>query len=124
MEGRIVKIRTKLEFRNLPKDYAGLCRVLLPRPIRDNVDYDEISEVADAMSLWREKFSSDQADYFEILCTLIEDYDAKHVRWPKIRGVDALKHLLNEQRLAPVDLSKILGGSRNLGGMILRGDRK
>ena len=53
----------------------------------------------------------------------MEEYDAENVTWPKVRGVDILKHLLEEHELAAADLSRILGGSRNLGAMILRGER-
>jgi HTH-type transcriptional regulator / antitoxin HigA len=119
-----MKTRTKLRFQDLPKDYAALCRVFLPRPIHDAVDYANVVEVADAMALWRGDFTRDQDDYFDLLCSLIEEYDAKHVKWPKITGVDMLKHLLDEQGLTAADLSRLLGGSRNLGAMILRGERK
>jgi HTH-type transcriptional regulator/antitoxin HigA len=105
-------------------DYAGLCRVLLPRPIRDAVDYANVVEVTDAMVLWHDEFTRDQDDYFDLLCSLIEEYDAKNVKWPKVSGLDALKHLLDAQDLGPADLSRLLGGSRNLGAMILRGERK
>lgn len=115
---------TKPRFQELPKDYPGLCRVFLPRPLHDAVDYANVVEVADAMALWRDDFTRDQADYFDLLCSLIGEYDAKHVKWPKVTGVDALKHLLGEQGLSSADLSRLLGGSRNLGGMILRGERK
>jgi len=37
--------------------------------------------------------------------------------------VDVLKHLLEEHALTAADLSRILGGSRNLGAMMLRGER-
>src|SRR5713226_9045490 len=37
---------------------------------------------------------------------------------------DMLKHLLGEQGLAAADLSRLLGGSRNVGAMIPRGERK
>jgi HTH-type transcriptional regulator/antitoxin HigA len=116
--------RTKRGFKELPKDYANLCRVLLPRPIHDAVDYANMVEVTDAMVLWHDEFTRDQADYFDLLCTLLEEYDSTHVRWPKVTGVDALKHLLGEQGLVAADLSRLLGGSRNLGAMILRGERK
>jgi len=46
------------------------------------------------------------------------------VKWPKATGLDMLKHLLGEQGLAAADLSRLLGGSRNLGAMILRGERR
>jgi HTH-type transcriptional regulator/antitoxin HigA len=119
-----MKPKTKLRFQDLPKDYAGLCRVFLPRPIHDAVDYANVVEVADAMTLWHGDFTRDQADYFDLLCSLIEEYDSKNVKWPNTTGVDMLKHLLGEQSLAAADLSRLLGGSRNLGAMILRGERK
>ena len=118
-----MKPKTKLRFQELPKDYTALCRVFLPRPIHDAVDYANVAEVADAMALWHDDFTRDQADYFDLLCSLMEEYDAEHVKWPKVRGVDVLKHLLEENGLVAADLSRILGGSRNLGAMILRGER-
>ena len=68
-------------------------------------------------------FTPDQADYFDLLCSLMEEYDAEKVRWPKIRGVDVLKHLLDERGLTAADLSRLLDASRNVGAMILRGER-
>lgn len=118
-----MKTKTKVRFQDLPKDYAALCRVFLPRPIRDAVDYANVAEMADPMALWQNDFTADQRDYFELLCSLIEDYDAEHVKWPKVKGRDILQHLLDEHDLAAADLSRLLGGSRNLGAMILRGDR-
>ncbi len=119
-----MKTETKFRLQDLPKDYVALCRRFLPRPIRDAVDYANIAEVADAMVLWHDDFTRDQADYFDLLCSLIEDHDSKNVKWPKVKGVDALKHLLGEQGLGAADLSRLLGGSRNLGAMILRGERR
>jgi HTH-type transcriptional regulator/antitoxin HigA len=117
-------MKSKLCFQDSPKEYAALCRMFLPRPIHDAVDYANVVEVTDAMALWHDNFTRDQEDYFDLLCTLIEEYDSKHVKWPKVTGVDVLKHQLEENRLAAADLSHLLGGSRNLGAMILRGERK
>jgi len=119
-----MKTKSNLRFAKMPGNYAGLCQILLPRPIHTETDYEETSEIAEAMAVHAEDFSRDQRDYFELLCSLIEEFDAKRVKWPKVRGIDALKHLLSEQSLAGADLSRLLGGSRNLGGMILRGERK
>ena len=118
-----MKTKTKLRFEDLPKDYAALCCVFLPRPIRDGVDYANVAEVTDAMALWPDDFTKDQADYFEMLCSLMEEYDKENVKWPKLGARDMLKHLLDEHDLGAADLSRILGGSRNLGAMILRGER-
>lgn len=117
------KAKTKLRFQDLPKDYAALCRVFLPRPIHDVAEYDNTTEVADTLVLWHDEFTSDQRDYFDLLCSLIEDYDVEHVKWPKLKGRDMLQHLLDAHQLTAADLSRILGGSRNLGAMILRGER-
>jgi HTH-type transcriptional regulator/antitoxin HigA len=118
-----MKTKTKLRFADLPRDYAALCRVFLPRPIHDATEYENTAEVTDAMALWQDEFTADQRDYFDLLCSLIEEYDAEHVKWPALKGRDILRHLLDENDLAAADLSRILGGSRNLGAMILRGDR-
>jgi HTH-type transcriptional regulator/antitoxin HigA len=118
-----MKTKVKIRFADLPKDYTGLCRVFLPRPVRDTVNYTNVAEMADAMVLWQDDFTADQTDYFGLLCSLLKEYDAANVKWPKLRGVDALKHLLEEHKLRAADLSRILGGSRNLGAMILRGER-
>jgi HTH-type transcriptional regulator/antitoxin HigA len=118
-----MKTKTKIDFADLPKDYPNLCRVFLPRPIHDKVDYANVAEVADAMALHQDDFTADQTDYFDLLCTLMEEYDAANVKWPKVQGTDVLKHLLEEHGMTAAELSRLLGGSRNLGAMILRGER-
>jgi len=118
-----MKTKMTLRFAHLPKDYSGLCRLFLPRRIHDAVDYANVSEMAEAMVLWQDDFTPDQSDYYELLCTLMEEYDARQVKWPKLKGREILKHLLAEHGFGAEDLSRLLGGSRNLGGMILRGER-
>lgn len=84
--------------------------------------YANVAEVTDAMALWQDDFSADQQDYFDLLCRLLEEYGRAHVRWPKA-GVQArLRHLLDESGMSAAEFSRFLGG-RNLGAMILRGDR-
>ena len=113
----------KPRLETLPTDYAGLCRRLMPRPVRDAVDYANVTEITDAMALGQDDFTADQRDYFDLLCSLLEEYDREHVRWPKLPVRARLQHLLDEAGLTAADLSRLLGGSRNLGAMILRGDR-
>ena len=118
------KVKSKFTFASLPRDYAGLCGLLAPRPIRDKTDYANTVEVTDAMAVHAEDFSTDQEDYFDVLCTLIEAYDAQHVRWKKVQPLKILQHLVSEHHLSGADLSRLLGASRQLGSMILRGDRE
>jgi len=118
------KRKIKHRFEDLPRDYFGLVSLLPPRPIHDEADLSNVLEITDAMALWAENFTPDQEDYFEALCSFIEKYEAEHVKWPKVSGVDALKHLLDENGMKAADLARLLGVHRNLGSSILRGERK
>ena len=114
--------RKPIQFERLPKDYAGLCRLLLPRLIHDKIDLENVTEIADAMA--GHTLTADQEDYFDMLCRLIEDYEKKNVPSPRASGLDALRHLVDEHKMSGADLSRLLGAHRTLGAMILRGERK
>ncbi|MCW5556523.1 MAG: transcriptional regulator [Verrucomicrobiae bacterium] len=94
-----------------------------PWVIRDRADYDNVSEVAEAMAGHEGDFTADQADYFDTLCALIETFEMDTAPAPKGTPLRTLKFLLNEHGLSGADLSGILGASRALGPMILRGER-
>ena len=115
--------QTKIGFAGLPKDYAGLCRLLTPRPIHDKVDYANVTEITDAMA--GHKLTADQEDYFDLLCRLIEDFEKEQgLPVPKATGLEALQHLLEAHDMSAADLARLLGVHRTLGGMILRGERQ
>jgi HTH-type transcriptional regulator/antitoxin HigA len=113
---------TKIEFAGLPKDYTALCRMLTPRPIHDKVDFENVTEITDAMA--GHKLTPDQEDYFDLLCRLIEDYEKEHVDAPKVTALNALQHLLDAHDMSAADLARLLDVHRTLGAMILRGERK
>ena len=119
------KTKAPLSFTALPRDYPALCRLHLPRPIRDQADYDNTVEIADAFAGFEDAMSTDQTDFFDLLCKLIEVYEEEHVKWPKKRtALQRLQYLLAEHNLNGADLTRILGASRNLGNAILRGERE
>ena len=117
-------VHRSIQFARLPRDYAGLCRLLMPRPIRDQVDLENVTGVTDAMA--GHPLTSDQEDYFDLLCRLVEHYEeiSDGVPASKITGLEALRHLLAEQGMSGAELSRLLGAHRTLGPMILRGERK
>ncbi|MBN8246595.1 MAG: helix-turn-helix domain-containing protein [Verrucomicrobia bacterium] len=119
-----MKTKSKLLFANFPADYAGLCRILPPRRIHDNADYANVSEIADAMAGFEDRMNSDQHDYFDLLCGLLEEYDATRVHWPKVTGLDLLAHCLENHGLSASDLARILKVDRTLAGKILRSERR
>lgn len=119
-----MKTKTIPTFAKMPRDYAGLCKLMLPRPIHDDVAYSNTVEIADVFAGFEDQMTEDQNDYFDLLCELIEKYDALSVKQMTLSGMALLKHLATEQGLTGAGLSRILGKSPSLGPMILRGERK
>lgn len=117
------KTRLFASYADVPKSYRELCQHYLPRPIHDDAEDAEATEMMNALAVFP-RFNAEQRDYLNVLTEFVDAYDkTKPVRWPKIKGLDVLRHLLVEHGLNGADLSRILGVSRNLGAMILRGDR-
>lgn len=119
-----MKTTTTHDFHEMPKDYAGLCRVFLPRPIHDKTTYENTVEIADVLAGFEQEMTDDQNDYFDLLCDLIGKRDQETDRPTKLRALDLLNHLVKEHGLSGADLSRLLGKSLPLGPMILRGERK
>jgi len=117
-----MKSTSTSRFAVIPKDYSGLCRILTPRPIHDKAELQNVTEITAAMAGY--ELTADQEDYFDLLCRLIEDYEDEHVAAPKVNALQALQHMLDAHDMSAADLSRLLGGSRNLGAVILRGERK
>lgn len=111
-----------LSFARLPKTYSGLVALHMPRPIHDKVAYDNAVEVVHALA--GHKLNHDQGDYLALMAKLVEDYESKNVPEPKpVKGVEALKFLLEENDLTAVDLSAIIGVNRSIAYRILKGGR-
>lgn len=108
--------------RRLPKTYGALVAVLPPRPVHDDVDLANATEMIDRLAGF--DLNADQEDYLEALSTFVEAYEAK--RFPiddaRITPLDALKALLVEHDMTASDLGRLLG-NRTLGAAILAGRR-
>ena len=104
------RIRSKIEFARLPKDYEGLCKILTPRPIHDKVEFQNVTEITDIMA--GHELTPDQEDYFDLLCRLIEDYEKSRVRQPEVTALQALHHLLVSREMNAADLARLLGVHR------------
>ena len=111
-------------FEQLPKDYLGLCQRYVPRPLHDAADYAAACQAIEPLAGFEERFTADQADYFEAVGSFIEAYDRPRVKWPKGSATDALNFLLEQHNLSAAELSRLLGADRSLGSKILRGERR
>lgn len=64
-----------LLFENLPKDYASLCQIYLPRPIHNRKQFSEAKKIADALAGFETHMSQDQNDYFAVITDFMADYE-------------------------------------------------
>jgi antitoxin component HigA of HigAB toxin-antitoxin module len=118
------KTRRFASYADIPKTYRELCRHYLPRPIHDDAEDAEATAMMNALAVFT-RLNTEQRDYLDVLTEFVDEFDkGRKTQWPKISGLDALKHLLQERGMSAADLSRILDSSRNLGAMILRGERK
>jgi HTH-type transcriptional regulator/antitoxin HigA len=115
------KTRQFASYADVSKTYRKLCELYLPRPIHDADEDGAATEMMNALAVFP-KLNPEQQDYLDALTEFVDAYDkAKTVRWPKVKGLGVLKHLLAEHKVSGADLSRLLDGSRNLGAMILWG---
>jgi HTH-type transcriptional regulator/antitoxin HigA len=118
------KSRPFENYAEIPKTYRELCQLYLPRPIHDDAEDAEATGMMNALAVFT-RLNAEQKDYFDVLTDFVDEFDkGKHVEWPKITGREVLKQLLEENGMTAADLSRMLRTSRNLGAMILRGERK
>ena len=113
----------KIRFHNLeavPATYRELCDLWLPRPIRDPRSAAGATAILDAMSVFT-GLNEDQLDYLDAVSHFLNEHEGD-VK-PEVTGLALLRSLAKEHALSGAGLSRLLGGSRLLGAMILRGER-
>ena len=116
--------KTGLPQSGLPRGFEALCALHPPRPIKDEVDLGNAVELLDRLTALPRP-TQDQEDYLATLTALVEVYESGLELGEGIRGVPALRALLEANGMTATDLSKLLGDeSRSLGSRILRGERE
>ena len=106
----------------LPKTYAALVALQVPRPIHDSAAYDNAVEIVHSLAGF--KLNRDQDDYLQLMAKLVEDYERETLPEPApVAGIETLKFLLAENNLTADDLGRILGVNRSIAYRILKGAR-
>lgn len=107
----------------IPRDYEGLMRIYVLRPIHDSIELANAAEIVDRLAVL-DKRTADQEDFLEALSTLIEAYEKKCMARTLSKGgpVNTLRFLLDEHQMSGSDLGRVLG-CRTLGPAILNGTR-
>ncbi len=118
----MTKIAQAVRPNALPKTYAGLVALHLPRPIHDQIACDNTVEVVDALA--GAKLNADQEDYLELLSQLVESYEAANLKpYPQATGLESLKFLLEEHGMTGDTLAELLEVDRSTAYKILKGQR-
>jgi antitoxin component HigA of HigAB toxin-antitoxin module len=113
----MTKTATTNDFRHFPTTYSALVAMLPPRPIHDDLDLANATEVIDRLANFA--LNRDQEDYLEAIATFVKAYESE--RFPvddsQLTPPDALKALLAEHGMSASDLGRLLG-NRTLGTRI------
>jgi HTH-type transcriptional regulator/antitoxin HigA len=118
----MIETQQTIAVKKLPKTYAELAALHLPRPIRDEATYRQTVEMVDQLA--GRSLNRDQSDYLDILSQQIETYEAATTKQPKsISGISLLKLLLKEHEMSGDDLAGLLGVDRSVAYKILKGAR-
>jgi HTH-type transcriptional regulator / antitoxin HigA len=108
-----------------PENYLELVRLYPPRKIRDALELENATEVADWISLRAENDA--QLDYLELLGDLLDEYEnraksRKHDE--KSTPLELLNYLVEENKITTRELGKILEVDHSVAARILKDERK
>lgn len=108
-----------------PESYEELVRLYPPRKIRDTVELQNATEVADWISLQAKNEA--QLDYLELLGDLLDEHEnrannRKHDQ--ESSPLELLNYLVEENDITTRELGKILGVDHSVAARILKGERK
>jgi len=110
-------------FSKLPKTYEALCRLHMPRTMRDTIDLDAVTEIIDLMA--GHSLSADQADYLETLAELAGAYESATYAAPSpLPPHEFLTAHLENIGMTATEWGKLIGIDRSTASRLLRGERK
>ncbi|WP_315568260.1 transcriptional regulator [Haemophilus parahaemolyticus] len=78
------------------------------KPIRNEQDYQAALKIVEPF-FDKETFSPDEADFFDVMLTLIENYEAKYYPVDLPDPIEAIKFRMEQEGLAIKDLDTIIG---------------
>ena len=98
--------------------------VMPPKAVRSDAQCQKMLDMIDRlMSL--KKLTRGQELYMETLVQLVQAYEADHhrIETSDLRGIDSLRHLVDENQMNASDLARLLGVHASMGSKILKGER-
>jgi len=113
---------TSTPYAKIPKTYAGLMGMHLLRPVRDQVDADNASEMIDLLA--GHTLNPEQADYLDLLSDLYEKWELGQFPLSRATGSELLRLVLAERNEGSADFAKLLEIDVSLAYRLLRGERQ
>ncbi|OOF35683.1 transcriptional regulator [Rodentibacter rarus] len=78
------------------------------KPIRNEQDYQTALKIVEPF-FDKESFSTDEADFFDVMITLIENYESKHYPIDPPDPIEAIKFRMEQEGLSVKDLENTIG---------------
>jgi HTH-type transcriptional regulator/antitoxin HigA len=120
-------VRTVASQRRSSDSYLELVQTFPLRPIRSEAELDRAATVLIrlAKSKPEEKMDAGDRDYAEALTMLVQRFEQKRrdSALPRLRPLDRLKFLMEEQDMKAADLANILGSQASV-AVILQGEKE
>ncbi len=113
---------TAVEQHVIDDEYWRLAYVFPLAPIRDEAHLDQALSIIDQLTN-RVEGGDGAVEYLGALADLVYVYEQQHVVWPRVTGVDVLRHLMLEHNLTQADLASVMGG-RSVISAVLSGKRR
>ena len=90
------------------------------RPIRTETEYDEVLEEIERYFENEPKLGTPEADRFDLLALIVEDYERK--RWPiDLPGtIDAIRYRMETAGYTQADLGRLLGSRQRASDILTR----
>jgi len=108
----------------ISKKYLCLIKRFPLRPIRDEHELDQASELFSELVLKADTRTSDETDYLSILGTLIREYEEAHtIKRTRMTPRRALESLMEDNELSQSELARQLGAPQSVISEFLAGKR-
>ncbi|MCT8555340.1 transcriptional regulator [Glaesserella parasuis] len=79
------------------------------KPLRTEQDYQEALSLIEPFFDKEDELTQDELDYFDVMVTLIENYEAKHYPIDPPTPIEAIKFRMEQEGLNIKDLDGIIG---------------
>lgn len=79
------------------------------KPIRTEVDYQQALKAIEPYFDKEDELTDDELDYFDVMVTLIENYESKHYQIELPDPIQAIKFRMEQEELTIKDLEPIIG---------------